>query len=311
MGGVNFVVGPVVGPAVQAPAGPQDLTLPGQAAPAQAVVGPAPAAGDVAQVQQQPIQAAAAGVDLAEVKLPEDFMKAADKNADGYLSGNEISPALKAHFPNQARITQQDLQGLLAKQEAAWKAEFKQADKNGDGWLSGNELTAALKKYDQGNNFKLPNGQTVVELTQAEFLAGRRAEFLKGLQLPPGAEPVGGGVPAAPAPAEVKPAAPTQEAAPAAKPKRKKKRRWLKRLMKMGKVAFKMAFAPQIFATRLAIAQTRATVQAVRTSVKVAVNVAPQVFRVVSPLPPLWPRILPPPGGMIPPFVPPVFGPGK
>lgn len=301
MGGVNFVVGPA-----QPPAAPQV---------AQPVVGPAaanpvpPVQGgrDAAEVGAAAIQAAPE-VDLAGVALPEDFLKAADKNADGYLSGNEISPALKAFFPNQARITQQDLQGLVAKQEEAWKAEFKKADANGDGWLSGTELTAALQKYDRGNHFQLPNGQVVVELTQAEFLAGRRAEFLKGLQLPPGAEPTGGGAPVAPAP-EAAPTPPVQAAAPAAAPKRKKKRRgFFKRLLKVGKVAFRMAFAPQIFATRLAVAQARATVQAVSTSVRVAVNVAPQVFRVAGPLPPLWPRILPMPGVGTPPFIPPGIG---
>ena len=102
MGGVNFVAGPVQAPAANPPVVQQDLSLPGQAAPGAAVVGPAPAAGDVAAVQAQPIQAAAAGVDLAEVKLPEEFLKAADKNAQKQAATQGASAQSPIQAPTQA-----------------------------------------------------------------------------------------------------------------------------------------------------------------------------------------------------------------
>lgn len=124
-----------------------------------------------------------------------------DKNGEGYLSGNEIPAELKAAFPGKDRITKEDFKAWVKGAEARNAADFKKADVNGDGWLSGKELTEALKKYDQGGNFKLPNGQVVVELTLAEFQAGKKKELDAlltqwGKDVPPpvgGGDPVGGG----------------------------------------------------------------------------------------------------------------------
>lgn len=133
-----------------------------------------------------------------------------DKNGEGYLSGNEIPAELKAAFPGKDRITKEDFKAWVNGADARNAADFKKADANGDGWLSGNELTAALKKYDAGGNFKLPNGQEVVELTLAEFQAGKKKEMTALLEtwgkdaplVGGGGEPIGGGGPDTPAPAK-------------------------------------------------------------------------------------------------------------
>ncbi len=175
---------------------------------------------------------------------------ALDKTGNGYLSGSEITPELKAAFPGKDRITFEDFKGFRAgkmEAEAVAKdeADFAKRDINNDGQLDGNEVGDAAG-FDKGNNWKRPDGSTQTEISKEEFMAGRAAARKGGVAANP---PAGGGAQTeAPKPVEAPPAI-----AKARKAKRKKKKRGffskLKRSFskmagKVFKVATNIAFAP-------------------------------------------------------------------
>ena len=178
--------------------------------------------------------------------------KALDKTGNGYLSGSEITPELKAAFPGKERITKEDFVGwkaaqLEAKAVAADEAEFAKRDINQDGQLDGNEVGDAAQ-YDKGGNWQRPDGTTQTEISKAEFMAGRAAAR-KAAATAPVNPPAGGGVQTeGPKPGDDIPAI-----ANVRKAKRKKKKRgFFSRLTrnisrmagKVFRVATNIAFAP-------------------------------------------------------------------